>query len=530
MSQQLPRRAVLIGGMAAGIAGPWRSKEPRPGESGSGDRSLAITHVDVIDCTQPRPRRDMTVLIDRGRICAVDRSGALPVPSGFTVVGGRGKFLIPGLADMHVHSPAASVRITPSLHLANGVTSVREMAGTPEIHRWRKAIERGELLGPRWTVGSEIVDGYPSLLLGPGETEGAIVVKDAGDVRAALHRIRRSGADFVKIYSRVSPAAFRALMTEARRTGLSVAGHLPDGVTVTEAVRSGLSTIEHLQALGCAISTDAVWARLAAVRIAAGDYASWFRQLHPIEYAAMTQQDPSRRSRLLDLLAEAGTFVDPTLTMHLTADRPEDVDTDDPRLVYIPQETRDFWTYGLEEIYLAGRTPREISEQRRLYDLRLDLVARMQATGVRLLAGTEAGFIYSYPGFGMHDELVELERAGLTPWQALRAATLTPAEALGRADDLGTVERGKFADLVLLGADPLATTANLRRIDSVVAGGRLITPTMRQQLLADAKRAAGAADANAGYHGGCGCHLPRQRPAAGGDRSVGERGHAAALG
>jgi imidazolonepropionase-like amidohydrolase len=313
----------------------------------------------------------------------------------------------------------------------------------------------------------------------------------------------------VKIYSRVSPEAFRALVTEARRAGLRIAGHVPDGVPVAKAVRSGLTTIEHLHALGCAISTEAAWARMAAMRIAPGDYASWFRQLHPIEFAALTQQDPSRRSRLLDLLAESQTYVNPTLAMHLTVDRPEDVDTGDERLEFIPQETRDFWTYGLEEIYKAGRSKGEIAEQRRLYDHRLELVGRMQRSGVRLLAGTEAGFIYAYPGFSMHNELAEMEKAGLTPWQALRAATLTSAEALGQADQLGTVEQGKLADLVLLDADPLATIANIRKIDSVVVDGRMITRTMRQQLLSEVRRAASETDPAVGYRGGCGCHMPR---------------------
>jgi hypothetical protein len=206
-------------------------------------------------------------------------------------------------------------------------------------------------------------------------------------------------------------------------------------------------------------------------------------------------------------LARNGTHVTPTLTVHWTVDVPQDVPHDDPRFRYVSADTLAYWQWTTETFFLAGRTPRESAERRELFPLRLRLAGDLARAGVPLLAGTDLGTSYLLPGFSLHDELAFLVEGGVTPAQALRAATYEPARSLGRRD-AGTVERGKVADLVLLDADPLRDIRNTTRIDSVFVRGHHIDRATRRRMLAEieaaaqASRPAGTIPAAAG----CLCH------------------------
>lgn len=520
------RRSVLIAGLTTGAAatglarpataaaGPMTAEPAGPtGSAAAAD--LALTHVTVIDATRRWPDRDMTVLISGDRIVAVGGHRDVRVPRGARVVDLTGKYLIPGLCDMHTHSYGTE-RISPPLFIANGVTSVREMAWSPVVDGWRDKINSGRLIGPRWSIASDIIDGSPSLLVKPGETGGAIVVADATEARRAVRRVKAEGADFVKVYSRLSEEAYLAIADEARRLRISFAGHCPDVVPIGQAAHAGQRSIEHLQALGCATSSRAAQIRraLAAIRIEPGEYGSWFRQIHPVEWTAAGSDSPARSAEVFAGLVRHRTWVTPTLAMHLIADRPEDVVTgdEDDRRHYVTAEAREQWTEVLRDVYKAGRTPEEIAQQRELFERRLRLVGAMQRAGVPLLAGSEAGFAYAYPGFSLHEELALLVKAGLTPLQALRAATLEPARFLGVQHELGSIRRGKLADLVVLDADPLADITNTTRIHAVLTGGRLISSARRRRMLADVARAVagGPAGSMPAAAAGCGCHMPRR--------------------
>ncbi|MBT2210109.1 amidohydrolase family protein [Actinomadura sp. NEAU-AAG7] len=512
MTKHISRRHVLAGGAASGAA-----LLAGAGSAGAARRpSLALTGVTVIDATRSRPRPGMTVLIAGDRITAVGRRDEVPVPPGTTVVPLAGRYLIPGLAEMHAHS-IGTERISPPLYLANGVTSVREMAASAVVSGWRDAIGRGRLLGPRWTIASEIIDGSPSLLSTPDDPGGAILVSDAAEARRAVRRVRAEGADFVKVYSRVPRDAYLALADEARRQRIGFAGHCPDGVPVPLAARAGQRSIEHVHTLWCATSgrDREVRRMLDGIEIEPGGYAGWFRRFHEVEWLASGAYSPDRAAEVFARLRRHRTWTTPTLAMHLIVDRPEKLSMTDERLRYIPAEDREWWRWAVENIYLPGRGPEEIAQQHELFDRRLRFVGAMRDAGVEVLAGSEAGFIYAYPGFSLHEELALLVRAGLTPLEAIGAATLGPARFLGVQDSLGSVHAGKLADLVVLDADPLADIANTTRIHAVLAGGRLITADERRRMLADVERAAkepaGALPAAAV---GCGCHAPRKaRPA-----------------
>ncbi|MFB6721470.1 amidohydrolase family protein [Kribbella sp. NPDC056345] len=505
MNQQVARRSVLIGGLAAGLGAS-------PQQAWAGQSALALTHVTVIDPERERPQRDMTVLLSGTRIMAVGPAHRVRIRPGTRVIDLTGKYLIPGLADMHAHS-IGSERISPPLYALNGVTTVREMASSSVVSGWRAQIERGQLLGPNWIIAGPIVDGRPSLLAGDGEeSDGIIQVSTAAQGRDAVRRSKASGADFVKLYSRIPEDAYFAIVDEARRLRIPVAGHSPDRVLVEAVIAAGHRSIEHLHTLPLATSSRPADVRraLAAIKVNPGDYNGWFRQIHPIEWLVAQHPSAARRDAVFEQMVRRGTRSVPTLIMHQLLDMPESAILDDDRLRYVPIGTREFWKFILEEFYIKGRSAEEKAQQRELYPRRLEFVHAMQRAGVRLLAGSEAGLVYAYPGFSLHDELTELVRAGLTPLQSLRMATTEAADFLGTRT--GSIRSGCTADLVVLDANPLIDIRNTTKIHAVVVNGRLIDSTERRRLLADVESAAAEPEPTQSAAAlGCICHMPRRR-------------------
>ncbi|WP_192809744.1 amidohydrolase family protein [Actinomadura rudentiformis] len=522
MSDLPSRRHVLIGGVAAGAAivtatGAARSAAVRSGEArtagGRGEPLLALVGVTVIDATRAQPLINSTVLIRGDRIVRVGRRGQVPVPPGATVVDLTGKYLIPGLWEMHAHS-IGTEHISPPLYLANGVTSVREMAGSAVVAGWREAIEQGRIRGPRWTIASTIVDGSPSLLADPEDPSGAILVATPAQARRAVRQAKAEGADFVKVYSRVPREAYAAIADEARRQHIPFAGHCPDTVPIVQASDAGQRSIEHIHTLWCATSSRhrQVQRALASITIEPGGYAGWFRQFHKAEWLAAENYSPKRAAAVFTRLVRNRTWVTPTLAMHQIVDRPEALFLADDRLKYIPAEDQQWWRWAVDNIYKPGRNPQEVAQQHALFDRRLRFVAAMREAGVSLLAGSESGFIYAYPGFSLHDELALLVRSGLTPREALGAATLQAATFMGAQHSLGTIHPGKLADLVVLDADPLADITHTTKIHAVLAAGHLITSAERRRMLTSVEQAAKEKPSRhlPSATIGCGCHTPRK--------------------
>ncbi|MGW6197908.1 amidohydrolase family protein [Kribbella sp. NPDC055110] len=444
----------------------------------------ALTDVTVIDVATGRREPHQTVLISGDRITGV---GRIPVPRGAVEFNLTGKYVIPGLADMHVHS-LGDERVSPPLYLANGLTTVREMAGTnPMLYDWRDRIEAGTLLGPRMVVASNIIDGDPTLW-DPNLIQ-VIVVDDADSARAAVRRVKSEGADFVKVYSRLSRESWLAIVDEARKVGLTVHGHGPDQVTSKEVSNAGQRSIEHIHSLGLAVSTREAEVRrmLLEIKVATGDYNSWFRQLHPIEWIAAHTYSPSRAADVFGTLRRNRTRVTPTLTMHNVLDQIDYTQLDPALAKYLSEESIGTYDYVIQNLYAANRTAEEISHQKQMWAWRQRFVRELFAHDVPILAGTDTGTPYSVPGFALHEELAHLVDAGATPRQALYAATVEPAKFLG--SEAGAVQPRKLADLVVLDADPLTDIRNTRRIHTVVTRGRVISPTQRERMLADVEAA-----------------------------------------
>lgn len=456
---------------------------------------LAITGVTVVDVLDGRSKPDQTVLITGDRIDRIGPSAEIPVPEGFQAVDGTGRFLIPGLADMHIHD-SGNEQIDPLLMIANGVTTGRVMWGAPHLHDWRRRIESGERIGPRWVIASPLVDGGPSLWEDAPADQEYIVATTEAEGRAAVRRAKEEGADFVKVYSRLTPETLHGIADEAARLELPFAGHLPDAVSLEQAIDWGQRSFEHMHRFGPETSRHAERLQDAMAKVEPDWnplYSSWFQQVARIEWEAANTHSAHRAARLFDRMAAAGAAVCPTLVLHRVLERPDSVNPRDHRLQYLPSDMAAFYEFIVDGFYSGHRSPEEGFQARVLFQWRLETVAAMEAAGVRLLAGTDTMTGYVFPGFSLHDELGLLVAAGLSPLRALQAATIESARYLGHDHRQGSVEEGKVADLVLLDGDPLVDISHTTAIRAVVARGQLLDRTALDELLAGVKESAAAA-------------------------------------
>lgn len=437
------------------------------------ERALAFTHVTVIDATGSDALRDMTVVVRGDRIVRIGSAHDTRIPKGAHIVDGRGKYLIPGLWDMHAHPFASQKAFFPlfalHLYLANGVTGLRDMFGPLAIERqWRTGIESGAIAGPRMLFGGSLVDGPKPAW------PGSIAVGDAEAGRSAVRSQKSAGADFIKVYDLLPREAYFAIADEARKQGIPVAGHIPASVSAREASDAGQRSIEHLDlAILVACSTREEELRAEALRAkgdAEIDNSTALVLINSVAASALDSYSEEKARALFSRMRENGTSIVPTLLVFVA--EANMANQADPRLKYLPRALREEWRPDAD--FLAAFSADDIALGKRLFPKYLQLVADMHRAGVRILAGTDSlGVPYCFPGSGVHDEMELLVKAGLTPMQALQAATRNPAEHLGLGDVLGTIEEGKRADLVLLDADPLAEIANIRKIAGVVSRGRL---------------------------------------------------------
>jgi imidazolonepropionase-like amidohydrolase len=430
---------------------------------------------------------DRAVFITGDRITDIKKNQYIRLPKGVQVIDAKGKYLIPGLWDMHVHW--YDEQFLP-LFIANGVTGVRQMFGSPVLLDWRERALRGELLAPRQVIASPIVDG-------PGATwVGSIQVGNEQEARDAVRKIKEAGFDFVKIYNGIPRAAFFALADEAAKQGLPFAGHVPHSVSALEASDAGQKSIEHLNGVLEACSPDGHEITLGYLRYTAGvnnikgtDTAK--RQaLRVLFEKVLATYDEERANALFARFAKNGTWQCPTLIANGSFALMGDAEfRNDPRLKYLPAAYRANWQPESNPLW-ASRTAEDYDISKRLYQKYMKTLAKMRRAGVRILAGTDTGAPYCFPGFSLHDELALLVKAGFTPLEALQTATLNPAIFLGTAESYGTVEKGRIADLLLLEADPLEKIENTKRIAAVVLGGKLFGKQQIDEILATAEKSA----------------------------------------
>lgn len=465
----------------------WPLAAPEPVERAP---RLLIANVTIVDLNAATAHPHRQILIEDGVITAV---GSGLDAGGAVVVDMRGRYAIPGLFDMHAHSIKMSPALTHPLYVAAGVTAVRDMGGcvgiedawvacADEKRAWNDAVDRGEMVGPRYDqVTSLAINGGPEIPDPLDRALGAATPEGARE-RASFDAAR--GIDFLKPYTMLTRDSYLALAAAAAENGMYLAGHQPLAVSGLDAVAAGQRSVEHAFMF--------IWdcyPGMPTLRTS-GDPRSVYT--NELRARMIAQHDPALCGDLHAAMVEAGTAYVPThTTRKLDAYATDEAFRGDRRLVYIPGPLRALWIEDAEA--MAERAGEGGAKSyRAFYEFGIEQTGVAHRAGVTILAGTDAPDSFVFPGTGLHDELEHLVMAGLSPADALRAATTDAARFLGLESEAGVIAPGARADIVFLYDDPLTDINAVRNVDGVVLAGSYYSRDHLLAMLRDVEEAAGS--------------------------------------
>ncbi|HKN74367.1 MAG TPA: amidohydrolase family protein [Candidatus Acidoferrum sp.] len=424
----------------AGSDGMAALSEISKGISGSRSDSIAVVGGTLIDGTGREPVPDSVVVIEKGRIAAAGPRSKVKIPHDATQVDARGKSVLPGLWDMHAHFE--QVEWGP-IYLAAGATTVRDCGNELEfITAVRDAVKNGKGLGPQLLLAG-IVDGSSP------EAIGVARVDTPEQAKMWVDRYHDAGFQQMKIYSSVKIDELKAVADEAHRLGMTVTGHVPEGVSTFEAVEAGQDQINHITFIALMMSPPFPQAATRADRMKA---------------AADLDLNSPQSQKALAFLVEHGTVVDPTLTVFEfgTASTAKPPSSFEPGITKIAPE--------LAAILADVGPPSPLADlQERMFAKKVAITGALHRAGVPIVAGTDQ----TVPGHSLHREIELYVQAGFTPMEAIQAATIVPARVMGLDKEVGTVEQGKRADLILVDGNPLESIHNIRNVKYVIAGGKM---------------------------------------------------------
>ncbi|MGZ4889012.1 MAG: amidohydrolase family protein [Candidatus Angelobacter sp.] len=392
---------------------------------------IAIVGGRLIDGTGKPAVENAVVVLRDGKIAAAGPAASTPVPEGAQVVDAHGKSVLPGLWEMHAHFE--QVEWGP-IYLATGVTTARDVGNEQEfIVAARDAIAGGQGIGPRLVMAG-VVDGSGPFAL------GVIRVDTPAQAREQVQKYKAAGFQQIKIYSSVKPDVLKAVTAEAHRLGMTVTGHIPFGMNAIQGIEDGMDQINH------------------------------------VEYLTSVMVDPKSQTidpdapnvkKVIKLLLEHHIVVDPTLALMEVITHPLDrpISTFEPGILKVAPELRE----GLETM---GMPPQKVEQSAAVFRAMVAAVRLLHQAGVPIVAGTDQ----AVPGFSLDREIELYVQAGFTPMEAIQAATLVPARAMGMEKDSGTIEAGKRADVILVDGNPLENISDIRKVSTVFAGGRMYQP------------------------------------------------------
>ena len=427
--------------------------------------TTAFINVNVIPMTDERVLAGRTVIVRDGLIAQIGHVDEVPVPEDIRVIDGTDRYLIPGLAEMHAHVPAAEAPELQQyfdLFVANGVTTLRGMLGRPSHLALREELLAGERFGPRLVTSGPSLNGRSV----NGPAHGAQQVRDQ----------HAAGYDFIKIHPGLDAQEFAAIATAANELDMPFAGHVPAAVGVENAVAQGIATIDHLDGYIAAL--------LPANFDRSGGYGGFFDVL------LADQADTAKMAEIVAATVAAGTWNVPTQSLieQLINEVPADELRDRADMHYMSESTVDRWVEAKQgQLRERGFSP-EVAA--RAIKIRRTLILELHKAGGRILLGSDAPQIFNVPGFSLHHELEYLVASGLTPFEALQAGTSKVAEFLQL--NTGVVQTGRDADLVLLDYNPLEDIGNARRIHGVMVRGEWHSRADLEQRLERFRRANGS--------------------------------------
>lgn len=430
---------------------------------------LAITGGTVLDVRTGEKVINATILVEDDTIIEVGSSSEVDVPPSAKRIDARNKVILPGLIEMHTHVTGYGGLLPLDLFLAKGVTTVRDVGGNvTELKLLRDNLSSGDTEGPRLFFCGPILDGNPPLW-----PEDSFIVDTPKRARSAVQFLADQDVDCIKVYNSITEQVLEAIVDEASVRRLPVIGHVPRTMTMTGAVTTGLRGLEHVRITGKELLSQEEAAQIDVMPYAKRETLLWQR--------FDLESEPMRR--LVQLLVDSKVFLDPTLVVAedtFVLDTSEQMGHPDNR--HLPDELyaawKAEWTEFLENSEVMT-VPPELKEAAILgFEKRKGFVGMCARAGVTIVAGTDGpSFGTLLPGFAIHRELQMLVDAGLTSLQAIQAATVNAAQAIGQENTLGTVEPGKWADLLILDGDPLADIKKIATIRWVIQGGKIYEPS-----------------------------------------------------
>jgi len=453
---------VLTNSLACGATAAPRPPAPAPASV------YRITDITVIDVERGVAVPRQTVIVEGDRITRIGASARQTAPGRARRIDGRGLFLMPGLVDAHIHylDPPVFGR----LMIANGVLLVRDM-GMPNdyILKLRDGLNRGEGLGPEMVATGTVLDGDPPLV--PSISQG---IKTPEEGRDAVRKQAAAGVDMIKVYSRLDPDVFRAIVEEAQKHGLKAVGHVPETVDLEDAARAGLASSEHF------FGFDRVIAGLlgapATRRYAGmGAGADYFQRLGEVDTVGL--------QRVYRRIRATGMAVCPTVVVFKRATDMKAVQRDSfPRREYVSPAVFDIW---------KSQWSQQDDLPEFIWRNWARMVGGLSRAGVPLMVGTDLLFPGVFPGYAVHEEMAIWQDAGIAPPEILRSATLVPAKFMGLGARLGSVSEGMTASMVLVRANPLEDVRNAGQIEGVFKRGQYFDRGDLDRLLEEAKALAG---------------------------------------
>ncbi len=418
-------------------------------------------NVNVIPMNEEKVIKDQDVLVVDGKIKAMDATGKVKYDKNARIIDGKGKFLIPGLAEMHAHVPPNedinAMKEVLSLFLNHGVTTIRGMLGHPKHLELRSMIQSREIIGPHF---------YTS---GPSFNGNSVRTPEAGS--QMVKDQKQAGYDFLKLHPGLTKENFAAIAKAAKEAGIPFAGHVSLDVGVWRAIEAGYASIDHLDGFIESLVPGSESMKQEDI----GSFAMFVAK-----YA-----DEEKIPALMKALKEKNIWVVPTQCLAerwFSPDKTAEALAAEPEMIYMKEDVLKNWINNKKGIMANPKYNTE--DVRKFVELRRKLIYECQKNGVGLLLGSDAPQVFDVPGFSIHHELKYMVDAGLTPYEALRTGTVNPAKYFGR-DDMGMIKPGYVSDLVLLEANPLENIENSKKIAGVMSGNNWLAKDM---IAADLKQ------------------------------------------